>query len=98
MAVLTKDKIIANLTAKLGDDVSDEALALIADVSDTIDDYEAKTRDQTNYKEKYENNDKEWRQKFRDRFKEPVKEDPPGNPPPEEDDKNLTYDKLFKEV
>lgn len=60
-------EILEALKSKL-DDTSDETLALIEDVSDTLKDYEDRTKDTTDWKTKYEENDKEWRQKYHDRF------------------------------
>ena len=68
MSVKTKDELMNALRAKIGEDTSDEALALIEDFDDTINNYEEKTKDGTDWKTKYEQNDAEWRQKYRDRF------------------------------
>ena len=50
------------------DDTSDETLAFIEDVNDTFNDYDSKLNDSTDWKQKYEDNDKQWREKYRDRF------------------------------
>lgn len=65
--VRTSKEILEALKSKL-DDTSDETLALIEDVSDTLNDYDNKNTDKTDWKAKYEENDKEWRKKYRDRF------------------------------
>lgn len=104
MAVLTKEQLLDKLKAKLGEDTSDEALALIEDVTDTCTDYENKGKDTTDWKKKYEDNDKNWRQKYRDRFFSAKKDDDKGGDGDDDDDDNgddkkepLTYDNLFKE-
>ena len=66
--IRTKSELLDSIKARLGDDTSDEALALVEDVTDTLDDFESKTSDSTNWKEKYEENDAQWRQKYKDRF------------------------------
>lgn len=66
--IRTKSEILDSIKARLGDDTSDEALALVEDINDTIDDFESKTSDSTNWKQKYEENDSQWRQKYKDRF------------------------------
>lgn len=38
MAVRTREEIIAQISARMGDDTSDEAIALIEDVTDTLSD------------------------------------------------------------
>lgn len=63
MAKLSKTEFLNKLKGYLGeDDMSDEALSLYEDASDSFEE------DTENWKEKYEQNDKEWRQKYRDRF------------------------------
>lgn len=66
--IRTKSELLDSIKARLGDDTSDEALALVEDINDTIDDFESKTSDATNWKQKYEENDSQWRQKYKDRF------------------------------
>lgn len=65
MAVRTRDEILAAIRSRLGDDTSDDALAIIEDVDDTFKDYEVRTSD---WKSKYDELDAEWRKRYRDRF------------------------------
>ena len=96
MAIVTKQQILDAIRERFADDNSDETLALIENISDTIDDYENKTNDTTNWKDKFEQNDKAWREKYKARFfsagdeSEEEKED-------EEKPVATTYDDLFKE-
>lgn len=66
--VKTKDEILESIKAKIGDDNSDENIALLENISDTLNDYENKTKENTDWKTKYEENDKAWRKKYTDRF------------------------------
>lgn len=66
--VRTKEQILEAIRGKLGEDNSDEAIALLEDISDTLNDYDNKTKDDTEWKTKYEENDKAWRKKYTDRF------------------------------
>lgn len=66
--VKTKDEILVSIKERLKDDTSDEALSFIEDVTDTINDLEHKAQDETDWKSKYEENDKEWREKYKERF------------------------------
>ena len=66
--VKTKEEILKAIKDRIGEDTSDEAIAFLEDITDTINDYENKTKDETDWKAKYEENDKEWRNKYRDRF------------------------------
>ena len=102
MAIKSKTEILENIKAILGDNTDDNSLAIIEDINDTIDDYENKTKDETKWKEKYEQNDKEWREKYRDRFYKgtKIKEEPIDDDEifeEEEKPKKLTYENLFTE-
>lgn len=68
MAVRTSAELLESIRTRFADDTSDETLELIEDVSDTLNDYESRTADNTDWKNKYEENDKKWREKYRDRF------------------------------
>ena len=68
MAVKKKEEILEAIKKKIGEDSSDETIALLEDISDTLNDYDDKTKEQTNWQTKYEENDKEWRKRYRDRF------------------------------
>ena len=66
--IKSKDELISMISARIGEDNSDDALSLLEDVTDTLSDYEAKTADSTNWQQKYEENDREWRNKYKERF------------------------------
>lgn len=99
MAVRTRDEIMEAIRARLGDDTGDEALALIEDVSDTIDDLTARSADPENWEQRYNDLDAEWRQKYRDRFFDDSGAGDPGGSsrPPAPDRSKLTFESLFKE-
>ena len=97
MAVKKKEEILEQIKNLLGENDSDDAIQLIEDVSDTI----GEPKDETDWKAKYEENDKEWRTRYRDRFygkvddkdeleKEIEKEK-------EEENEITNFDDLFKE-
>lgn len=96
MAVKTKAEILELIKARVGDDTSDEALAIIEDVNDTLDDYEARIADSGDWKARYEQNDAEWRQKYKDRFFQPAA-DPEQEQEQEEVEEKTTFEDLFKE-
>lgn len=98
MAVRSKEEILEQVRSLLNENTSDEALALIEDIDDTVSDYEMKTKDSTNWKEKYENNDATWRKKYHDRFfnsSSDVDEPDPTSDPTEPTEKKYTYEELF---
>ena len=97
MAIKTREELLKSLNTLIGDNSTDENLAILEDVTDTLKDYESKTADQTDWKTKYEQNDADWRKKYRDRFTsgEEIKEEQEEDV--EKDSKQLTFDSLFKE-
>ena len=98
MAVRTKDELLEIIKGRIGDDSSDETISFLEDITDTLSDYEEKATksDEEDWKTKYEENDKMWREKYRERFfsKEVEKEDEDFL---EDEVKSLSYDDLFEE-
>lgn len=94
--VRTKEEILNAIKDILKDDTSDSALALVEDLSDTLDN--TANSDETDWKTKYEENDAQWRQRYRDRFfsKPAQEEDEPDDPVPEETNEPKTFSDLFK--
>ena len=98
MSVLSFEELKNSLRTFIGENNSDEALALIENTEDTITNYENITADKTDWKQKFEENDKAWREKYKARFysdadpkekkDEPSAENSDGN-------KNYTFDNLF---
>ena len=68
MAVKDRDYILSAVKQMIGDNASDEAIALMEDITDTITDYETKVADKTNWKAKYDEMDASWRRKYIERF------------------------------
>lgn len=97
----TKAEIIAELTAFIGENQSDEAVSLIENVSDSIDDTDENLREENNrLKQEKDDLDKAWRQKYIDRFNNEENKDDKQNEVidvDDSDDKPLTYENLFEE-
>lgn len=100
--VRTKDELLNNIKNILGDNDSDDALAILEDVADTFADFDNKVNDTTDWKSKFEENDKAWRTKYKERFSAPIKSEDDsddGNDIHDTDDepeKPKTFDDLFK--
>lgn len=97
MAVRSREEILNSIRERVGEQNDDETIAFIEDVTDTFTDLETRANgDGVNWKEKYEENDANWRKKYTDRFfsGEPSEPEPEPEPEPEE---KLTYESLFKE-
>lgn len=66
MAVLKKDDYMNALKERIGEDTSPESIKFLENMADTYADLEGRIGE--DWKSKYEENDKQWRQKYRDRF------------------------------
>lgn len=68
MGVRSREEILEKFNTLVGEDSSDETISLLEDITDTLTDYETRINENGNWKEKYEENDKEWRNKYKERF------------------------------
>ena len=89
----TKEELLDIAKGILGDNDSDDALAFLEDISDTV------TPPDVDWEKKYNENDAAWRQKYRERFFSDVK------PEEEEYEKEIStppkktrFEDLFEEV
>lgn len=97
MAVVNKDTIMERLRENFNDNDSDDVLGLLEDVTDTLNDYQSRLEENGDWKERYEQNDREWRQKYKDRFFNNDPE-PDSEPEPDKDPEQATpttFDELF---
>lgn len=97
MAIKTMEEILENLRDRFGDDPTEDDIAMLEDITDTFTDFEEKTSDATNWKNKYEENDKAWKKKYSDRFfsKDGDKDDDSNDSDGPEDKPMKTFDDLF---
>lgn len=90
--VKTKEELLSSLRTVFGDNTDDNTLSIIEDVSDTMDSFNS---DGTDWRAEADRIDKEWRQKYHDRFFNSVPDDvdplDAGSPDP----KPLTFEALF---
>lgn len=88
---LSKEELLEKVKTYVGDRTDDETISLIEDISDSME----VAGDGENWKEKYEELDNQWREKYIARFSEPsaVKED---EIEVEETETN-SFDDLFEE-
>lgn len=95
MAVRTIEEILESIKTRVGDSTEDADLEFLEDVTDTLSDLKSKSEGQEDWKTKYEENDKQWREKYRDRFFD--KKDSDLDPDPEpEPEAPKTFEDLFK--
>lgn len=57
MSIKSIDEILNAVKERIGDDTSDSAISFVEDISDTLN----SLSEQENWKQKYEQNDSEWR-------------------------------------
>lgn len=93
MAKLTKDELIEKVRKYVGDRTDDETIEIIEDISDSID-----SSDADEWRQKFEENDKMWRDKYISRFLE-KKEDELDTPTEHEEEEKVfsSFDDLFEE-
>ena len=92
MAVRTRDELITAVNTIIGETPDNNGLSLLEDISDTFASY----NDTEYWKTKYEENDAEWRKRYKERFegKKVVVEES------EDDNKKekTKFEELFEEV
>ena len=93
MAAYTREEFLEALRKRVGEDTSDEAIAFVQSMTETYDAMAANNGE--DWKKKYEENDAQWRQKYRDTFFQATPE--PEEPQTEEPKKPHTFNDLFKE-
>lgn len=92
MAKLTKNELIEKIRKYVGDRTDDETIEIIEDISDSIDSSDDE------WKQKFEENDKMWRDKYISRFLE-KKEDELDTPTEHEEEEKeySSFEDLFEE-
>ena len=94
MAKLSKDELLKKVRTYVGNRTDDETLAIIEDISDSFD-----SSDADEWRQKFEENDKMWRDKYISRFFE-KNDDGIEDPTDEKDDEEKeykTFEDLFEE-
>ena len=93
MAKLSKDELIEKVRKYVGDRTDDETIEIIEDISDSID-----SSDADEWKQKYEENDKMWRDKYISRFLEKKEDELDTLTEHEEEEKEYnSFEDLFEE-
>lgn len=90
--IKSRDELLNAIRERIGEEPDDDGVALLEDITDTLNDLENKT--QEDWKTKYEENDKAWRKKYTDRFYT-NKETDTNDDDEFEDDEPVTFEELF---
>lgn len=70
MAKLTREEYINKIRSFVGETPDDDGMQLLQDFTETFDSMSGDTH--TDWKQKYEDNDKDWRKKYADAFNQPI--------------------------
>lgn len=99
MAVRTREEILEAIRSRIGEDTSDESISLLEDITDTMEDYETRVADKTDWKNKYDELDATWRRKYIERFSGKSGEDIKNEQEEQikDDSEPRTFDELFTE-
>ena len=93
--IKTKEELLSQIREVIGEDNnSDDVISLIENVTDTYADFEDKTRD--DWRGKYEESERSWREKYISRFGEDAKEPEEKHSDPNENPVPKTFESLFK--
>lgn len=96
MSVVSKEDLIKRFAEKFTGDTSDEVIQLTEDLTDTLEDFIAKVEDKDDWKAKFEENDANWRKKYKDRFLEPSVNEEEIHEQDEDENTNVTFNDLFE--
>ena len=104
MAKITKEEYLTKLNAFIGEETSEETLALLEDIADSWPEKETADDGAEEWKKKYEELDETWKKRYRDRFFDGTDKKPehPGNDPghdePKDENELLTYEDFFESI
>ena len=99
--VKTKDELLSSFKSLIGERDDDDTIQFLEDFSDTVDSFSKADE----WRRRYEENDKEWRERYRARFFDGGGVDPAPTPgevverheeDAEDESKEYTYDELFE--
>ena len=96
--ILSKDELIKKFNESIGDDITDDQLAMLEDLSDTLDDLKDKAEETDRRVAEVE---AAWRKRYRDRFvegREEYEEEKTEEVIESKDAEDITIEDVFKEV
>lgn len=98
MSVKSRDELLNALKVTIGDSTEESALSLLEDFTDTLNDYEEKNKDKTDWKSKYEENDNAWKKRYKERFFNDGDNGDTGEDDDKPDDTNHNTPKTFADL
>lgn len=96
MAVRTREEILESVRTMVGENTDDNSLGFLEDITDTLDDYETRVKgDGIDWKQKYEENDANWRKTYKERFFGKEEDTPPVDEPEDVPEEKTRFEDLF---
>lgn len=97
--IKTKDELLTAVAELVEDPTTDNAIAFLEDLEDTMNDLETRAADDgEDWEARYNDLDKEWRERYSARFFNKEENDPLPDPEPEIiEDEPKTFEELFVE-
>lgn len=97
--IRTRDELLTAVAELVEDATTDTAIAFLEDLQDTISDLETRAAgDGEDWEARYQENDREWRERYTARFFNKEESDPLPDPEPEViDEEPKTFEELFIE-
>lgn len=97
--IRTREELLTAVAELVEDTTTDNAIAFLEDLEDTMSDLETRAAgDGEDWEARYEENDREWRERYTARFFNKVENDPLPDPEPEVIDEDpKTFEELFIE-
>jgi hypothetical protein len=69
--IISREELIAGVREIFGENNTDEQIAFIENLNDTVSDFEERITSSGDWKTKYEENDASWRRRYTERFVNP---------------------------
>ena len=100
MSILNKDAFMERIKGIVGENNDDATLSFIEDMTDTFNNMESLSRENANWKQKYDDNDAKWRETYRNRFfgqktSEDLEDETDDNEGAKKKTKKTTFEDLF---
>lgn len=97
MSILNREELIKRVRNYVGEDISDEAISFVEDITDTFDSVERADPDRIYTQADLDALDASWRNRYRDRFYASTTDEIVEDEPIVEEQKTYSYDELFTE-
>ena len=69
--IISREELLAGVREIFGENNTDEQIAFIENLNDTVSDFEERITSSGDWKTKYEENDASWRRRYTERFVNP---------------------------